>query len=76
MKLMLALILAALVGCESLPKANVDIPSSLLQECGELYLVEGKTGKPLTIMTIKNAKVFHECKDMHSKLIQAVKPKE
>lgn len=62
-------------GCKTLPEAQVNISANLLQECPALVLLDGTKGSDLARNINENAALYHQCKDMHSALVQAVKAK-
>lgn len=74
-KLLLCALLLVLTGCETMPQGRPNIPESLLQECPQLYELEGMTGEALLNNITKNASVYHACKEGKKMLIDAVKAK-
>lgn len=72
----LIIIAVLLTGCASMPEAKVEIPASLLVSCKPLNKLNGTTGKDLLENIVSNAQIYHECKDVHDKLIEASKPKK
>jgi len=68
------LLTTALMGCKTLPEASVKPPASLTQKCAEKMVeLDGVTGEALLRNIVSNAKLYHECKDMHNSLVDALK---
>lgn len=66
-----------LSGCASnLPRANTEVPASLLVACQPLEQLQGLTGKDLITNITNNAAIYHRCSDVHDALIDAVKIKK
>lgn len=70
------LIALFLSGCAFMPAAKVEIPAALLVKCQALNKLNGTTGKDLLENIVANAQLYHECSDVHDKLVEAVKPKK
>ena len=68
-------VLLLLAGCKTAPIGNANISESLLQECPQLYKLEGMSGKALSENIDKNAGLYHACKDSKKALIDAVRTK-
>lgn len=76
MNKLLLITLLVLSGCATkLPQPNVQLPVALVQKCQPLVKVEGTSGADLLRNIVANAEIYYDCADMHSKLIEAVKPK-
>lgn len=64
----------ALTGCKTLPEPSVRLPANITQKCPEkLVELEGVTGEALLRNIVANAEIYHECKDMHNSLVDALK---
>ena len=74
-KLMICALLM-LTGCATtLPQPSATLPASITQKCLPLNKLEGTSGADLLRNIVSTAEIYYECRDMHDKLIQAVKPK-
>lgn len=69
------IVVLSLYGCGTQPRANVDLPPSLLQECPDLNKLGGTTGEDLLKNITDNSALYHACKESKHALIEAVKPK-
>ena len=73
--LSIAIAVSTLTACASSMPPSADLPppsppASLLTPCPALYQIDSPELRTLVIVTVENARLYHECQARHRRLAQ------